>query len=84
MAYLTLDADVKEDLANNSLALKALFSLCQCQDAHVLYSLTTILVNLTNTYDVHKPDKEMTELATYAKQHIPKEHPKVLQRKRKY
>ncbi|CAF0748495.1 unnamed protein product [Adineta ricciae] len=74
LAYLTLDADVKEDLADNSLALKALFSLCQCQDAHVLYSLTTIFVNLTNTYDVHKPDKEMTELATYAKQHIPKEH----------
>jgi hypothetical protein len=77
LAYLSLDADVKEELADNLPALKALFNLCQCQDSHVLYSITTILVNLTNTYDIIKPDKEMAELATYAKQHIPKEHPKV-------
>jgi protein unc-45 len=77
LAYLTLDADVKEELVDHRAALKALFALGQCQDAHVLYSLVTICVNLTNTYDVQKPDKEMTELATYAKQHIPKEHPKV-------
>ena len=57
--------------------MKALFNLCQCQDAHVLYSITTIFVNLTNTYDIRKADKEMAELAAYAKQHIPKEHPKV-------
>lgn len=77
LAYLSLDGDVKEELADNQSAVKALFKLCQCQDAHVLYSITTIFVNLTNTYDIQKPDKEMLELATYAKQHIPKEHPKV-------
>jgi hypothetical protein len=77
LAYLSLDADVKEELADNLPALKALFNLCQCEDAHVLYSLTTIFVNLTNTYDIHTPEKEMVELAAYAKQHIPKEHPKV-------
>ncbi|CAF3735363.1 unnamed protein product [Adineta steineri] len=76
LAYLTLDADVKEDLVNNLSAIKSLFNLCQCEDAHVLYSITTIFVNLTNTYDIRKPDKEMTELANYAKQHVPKEHPK--------
>ncbi len=78
LAYLSLDADVKEELADNLPALKALFNLSQCQDAHVLYSITTIFVNLTNTYDIQKPDKEMAELAAYAKQHIPKEHPKVI------
>ena len=77
LAYLTLDADVKEELVDNPAALKALFDLCQCQDAHVLYSITTIFVNLTNTYDVRKPEKEMTELANYAKQHVPQEHEKV-------
>ncbi len=77
LAYLSLDGDVKEELADNLPAIKALFKLCQCQDAHVLYSITTIFVNLTNTYDIHKPEKEMIELAEYAKQHIPKEHPKV-------
>jgi hypothetical protein len=77
LAYLSLDADVKEELVDNQVALKSLFSLCQCDDAHVLYSITTIFVNLTNTYDIRKPDKEMAELAAYAKQHVSKEHPKV-------
>jgi hypothetical protein len=77
LAYLTLDADVKEELVDNPSALKALFEICQCQDAHVLYSITTIFVNLTNTYDMRKAEKEMTELANYAKQHVPKEHAKV-------
>jgi hypothetical protein len=72
-----LDADVKEELVVDIPAIKALFNLCQCNDAHVLYSITTIFVNLTNTYDTRKHEKEMTELATYAKQHVPKEHPKV-------
>jgi hypothetical protein len=81
LAYLTLDADVKEDLVDNLLAIKSLFGLCQCEDAHVLYSITTIFVNLTNTYDTRKPEKEMAELATYAKQHVPKEHPKVKEKR---
>ncbi|CAF0903987.1 unnamed protein product [Rotaria sp. Silwood1] len=76
LAYLTLDADVKEEFVDNLPALKSLFNLCQCDDAHVLYSITTIFVNLTNTYDTRKPEKEMTELATYAKQHVPEENPK--------
>ncbi|CAF1543404.1 unnamed protein product [Rotaria magnacalcarata] len=76
LAYLSLDADVKEELVDNILAIKSLFNLCQCEDAHVLYSITTIFVNLTNTYDTKKADKEMADLATYAKQHVPKEHPK--------
>jgi protein unc-45 len=77
LAYLSLDADVKEELVDNLPALKALFAQCQCQDSHVLYSIITIVVNLTNSYDVQKPDKQMLELAAYAKQHIPKEHAKV-------
>ena len=83
LAYLTLDADVKEEFIDNLLALKTLFNLCQCDDAHVLYSITTIFVNLTNTYPTRKPDKQMEELATYAKQRIPKEHPKVRKTKEK-
>lgn len=79
LAYLTLDADVKEDLVLDLPAIRALFNLCQCDDAHVLYSITTIFVNLTNTYDTKKSEKEMAELATYAKQHVPKENPKVQQ-----
>ena len=76
IAYLSLDADVKEEFVTNLPALKALFQLSQCDDNHVLYSILTIFVNLTNSYDVQKAEKEMLELAAYAKQHIPKEHPK--------
>ena len=82
LAYLTLDGDVKEELVDNPSALKALFELCKCQDAHVIYSITTIFVNLTNTYDVRKPEKEMADLANYAKQHVPTEHPKVSESRR--
>lgn len=77
LAYLSLDADVKEELADNTSALKALFGLCQSQDANVLYSITTIFVNITNTYETRKAEKEMAELAKYAKQHVPKDHPLV-------
>ena len=76
IAYLSLDADVKEQLVENLSALKSLFQLSQCEDHHVLYSILTIFVNLTNTYDVHRPEKELLELAAYAKQHVPKEHSK--------
>lgn len=77
LAYLTLDADVKEELVEDQAALRSLFALCQSQDQNVLYSITTIFVNITNTYETKKAEKEMAELAKYAKQHVPKEHPKV-------
>ncbi|CAB1313662.1 unnamed protein product [Coregonus sp. 'balchen'] len=51
LAYLTFDADVKEDLVGDRNALQAI-------------------------YDVDKPDPQMVELAKYAKQHVPEEHPK--------
>lgn len=35
------------------------------------------LVNCTNSYDSEKPDPQLVELAKYAKQHVPEEHPKV-------
>lgn len=53
-----------------------LFSL-QSEDKTVLYAVGSTLVNCTNSYDVEKPDPQMVELAKYAKQHVPEEHPKV-------
>ncbi|CAF0902489.1 unnamed protein product, partial [Didymodactylos carnosus] len=76
LAYLTLDADVKEDLVNNQAALKALFELSKSEESHILYSIVSIFVNLTNTYDIKKPDEQLIELAKYAKQHVPEDHPK--------
>uniref|UniRef100_A0A673MMY1 UNC-45/Cro1/She4 central domain-containing protein n=1 Tax=Sinocyclocheilus rhinocerous TaxID=307959 RepID=A0A673MMY1_9TELE len=77
LAYLTLDADVKEDLVEDKKALQAMFELAKSEDKTVLYAVGSTLVNCTNSYDVEKPDPQMVELAKYAKQHVPEEHPKV-------
>ncbi|TRY87256.1 hypothetical protein DNTS_031757 [Danionella cerebrum] len=76
LAYLTLDADVKEDLVEDRKALQAMFELAKSEDKTVLFAVGSTLVNCTNSYDVEKPDPQMVELAKYAKQHIPEEHPK--------
>lgn len=50
----------------------------QSEDKTVLFAVGSTLVNCTNSYDVEKPDPQMVELAKYAKQHVPEEHPKVI------
>lgn len=54
-----------------------LCALLQSEDKTVLFAVGSTLVNCTNSYDVEKPDAQMVELAKYAKQHVPEEHPKV-------
>ncbi|KAM4618146.1 protein unc-45 homolog A [Polymixia lowei] len=76
LAYLTFDADVKEDLVEDKNALQAMFGLAKSEDKTVLFAVGSTLVNCTNSYDVEKPDPQMVELAKYAKQHVPEEHPK--------
>ncbi|XP_028306501.1 protein unc-45 homolog A [Gouania willdenowi] len=76
LAYLTFDADVKEDLVEDKEALDAMFKLAKSEDKTVLFAVGSTLVNCTNSYDVEKPDPQMVELAKYAKQHIPEDHPK--------
>lgn len=49
----------------------------QSEDRSVLYAVASTLVNCTNSYDHEEPDPQMLELAKYAKQHIPEQHPKV-------
>ncbi|KAL6474161.1 hypothetical protein MHYP_G00177220 [Metynnis hypsauchen] len=76
LAYLTFDADVKEDLVDDKNALQAMFQLAKSEDKTVLFAIGSTLVNCTNSYDVEKPDPQLVELAKYAKQHVPEEHPK--------
>uniref|UniRef100_A0A3Q3EPN7 Unc-45 myosin chaperone A n=1 Tax=Kryptolebias marmoratus TaxID=37003 RepID=A0A3Q3EPN7_KRYMA len=76
LAYLTFDADVKEDFVEDKNALLAMFELAKSDDKTVLFAVGSTLVNCTNSYDVEKPDPQMVELAKYAKQHVPEEHPK--------
>lgn len=74
LAYLTLDAEVKEKLIDDRPALRALIQLAQTGDQSVLYGAVTTFVNLVNAYDKQELVPEMVELAKFAKHHIPEEH----------
>uniref|UniRef100_G1K3J0 Protein unc-45 homolog A n=1 Tax=Xenopus tropicalis TaxID=8364 RepID=G1K3J0_XENTR len=76
LAYLTFDADVKEEFVEDKTALQAMFTLAKSQDKTVLFAVASTLVNCTNSYDREAIDPQMLELAKYAKQHVPEEHPK--------
>nr|XP_012300998.1 protein unc-45 homolog B isoform X5 [Aotus nancymaae] len=76
LAYLTLDADVKDDFVQDVPALQAMFELAETSDKTILYSVATTLVNCTNSYDVKEVIPELVQLAKFSKQHVPEEHPK--------
>ncbi|NXH28812.1 UN45A protein, partial [Myiagra hebetior] len=77
LAYLTFDADVKEEFVEDKAAMQAMFHLAKVHTRRsVLYAVASTLVNCTNSYDHEEPDPQMLELAKYAKQHIPEQHPK--------
>ncbi|XP_068131357.1 protein unc-45 homolog A isoform X2 [Hyperolius riggenbachi] len=76
LAYLTFDADVKEEFVEDKAALQAMFNLSKSQDKTVLFAVASTLVNCTNSYDQEEIDPQMLELAKYAKQHVPEVHPK--------
>lgn len=74
LAYLTLDAEVKEKLIDDRAALRALIDLAKTGNQAVLYGAVTTFVNLCNAYDKQELVPEMVELAKFAKHHIPEEH----------
>lgn len=74
LAYLTLDAEVKEKLIDDRPALRALIQLAKTGDQSVLYGAVTTFVNLCSAYDKQELVPEMVELAKFAKHHIPEEH----------
>ncbi|KAK9412398.1 protein unc-45 B like [Crotalus adamanteus] len=76
LAYLTLDADVKDDFVQDEPAMQAMFELAKTSDKTVLYSVASLLVNCTNSYDVKELVPELVQLAKFSKQHVPEEHPK--------
>lgn len=74
LAYLTLDADVKEKLVEDRAALHALIELAKTGDQSALYGVVTTLVNLVNAYEKQELVPELIQLAKFAKHHIPEEH----------
>ncbi|KAJ7309001.1 hypothetical protein JRQ81_008285 [Phrynocephalus forsythii] len=76
LSYLTLDADVKDDFVEDEPAMQAMFELAKTSNKTILYSVATVLVNCTNSYDVKELVPELVQLAKFSKQHVPEEHPK--------
>ncbi|XP_076344799.1 unc-45 myosin chaperone isoform X2 [Tachypleus tridentatus] len=76
LAYLTLDAEVKEALIEDQVSIQALIELAKAGDLSVIYGVVTTLVNLTNSYEKQEIIPEMIELAKFAKQHVPEDHSK--------
>uniref|UniRef100_A0A8C1FI68 Protein unc-45 homolog B n=2 Tax=Cyprinus carpio TaxID=7962 RepID=A0A8C1FI68_CYPCA len=74
LAYLTNDADVKDDFVEDEAALRAMFELSK--DKTILYAVACTLVNCTNSYDKKEIIPEMVQLAKFSKQHVPEQHPK--------
>ncbi|XP_056416525.1 protein unc-45 homolog B isoform X2 [Hyla sarda] len=76
LAYLTLDADVKDEFVDDEQAMQAMFELSKTSDKTILYSVASTLVNCTNSYDVKDVIPELVQLAKFSKQHVPEQHPK--------
>lgn len=74
MAFLTLDAAVKEAFIEDRPALTALLKLAKTTDHSLQFGIATILVNVSNSYDKPERNKELEELGRYAGENIPKEH----------
>ncbi|KAJ8414954.1 hypothetical protein AAFF_G00024770 [Aldrovandia affinis] len=76
LAYLTNDADVKDDFVEDEPALRAMFELSKSVDKTILYAVACTLVNCTNSYDKKEIIPELVQLAKFSKQHVPEQHPK--------
>ncbi|KAK2185884.1 hypothetical protein NP493_219g00021 [Ridgeia piscesae] len=76
LAYLTLDAEVKQDLVEDNNAINSLIDLAKIPDKGILYPVAQILVNCTNSFDKVDVEEELIELAKFSKQHVPEEHEK--------
>uniref|UniRef100_A0A9R1SS49 Protein unc-45 homolog B n=2 Tax=Cyprinus carpio TaxID=7962 RepID=A0A9R1SS49_CYPCA len=73
LAYLTNDADVKDDFVEDEAALRAMFELAKSKDKTILYAVACTLVNCTNSYDKKEIIPEMVQLAKFSKQHDKKD-----------
>lgn len=79
LACLSLKADIKEELIEDDEVIEALFEVAKHTKRLGQYAVTTILVNLTNTYFNKDDEKELCreeleKVAKFAKHHVPEEH----------
>ena len=74
LAFLSLDAEVKEAFIASKEAIKVLCSVPADSEQSLLYGTVLIFVNLTNSYDKPEKNPELEELGKFAGENVPKEH----------
>ena len=72
IAFLTMSADIKEEIINDKEALEALLEVGRSGDSTSVYGVCNCLVNLTNSFDKPERNEELEKLAEYAQHNIPK------------
>eukprot|EP00794_Sanderia_malayensis_P003140 gene3140-3608_t len=85
LAFLTMDADLKEEFIADKQALNTLLDVAKSGDNTTLYGVCNTFVNLTNSYDKPEKNKEMEDLAKYAQHKVPtfgeKDEPEYLKKR---
>ncbi len=74
LAFLSLDAEVKEAMISNKNTVKVLCDIPKTGEQSLLYGISSIFVNLTNSYDKAERNPDLEELGKYAGENMPKEH----------
>ncbi|XP_018645780.1 heat shock protein 70 (hsp70)-interacting protein, putative [Schistosoma mansoni] len=75
MAYITMNADVKEEIINDGELVSALLSFAEHCQKDSSFALCSVLAHLTNSFERQQIEPEILELAKFSKQHIPEDHP---------
>ncbi|CAH8645360.1 unnamed protein product [Heterobilharzia americana] len=74
LAYLTMNADVKEEITKDCEFLTALLLFAQYCQKDSSFALCSVLAHLTNSFERQQIEPELLELAKFSKQHIPEDH----------
>ena len=72
IAFLTMSADIKEEIIADKKAMEALLEVGRTGDSTSVYGICNCLVNLTNSFDKPERNEELEKLAEYAQHNIPK------------
>ncbi|CAI2733788.1 unnamed protein product [Schistosoma spindalis] len=75
MAYITMNADVKEEIINDGQLVSALLRFAEHCQKDSSFALCSVLAHLTNSFERQQIEPEILELAKFSKQHIPEDHP---------
>ncbi|CAL8100356.1 unnamed protein product [Calicophoron daubneyi] len=75
LAYLSLDAEVKQEIVGDPEFVRVLFHVAAVDFKECAFPLASLVANLTNSLPRNEVLPEMVELAKFAKQHIPQDHP---------